>query len=130
MTDRKLTVSEVEEALEDGLIHNISIYYIGPDGNRIILQEPQIVMGGNGSVTFSSGDISVEKFVGLDTEDVNGEEVFKDVFVLQEQPSQLPLQGGRKSRRKVTRKSRKTSRKRSRKSNRKTSRKGKKSRRY
>jgi hypothetical protein len=85
MADRKLSLEEVVQALEDdGIIYNTSIYYyIEPGGIKIILEKPRIVMGRDGSVTFSKGHNTIEKFVGVDTEDEHGEEVFKDIFVIE-----------------------------------------------
>ena len=107
MENRKLTVSQVIQAIGDegsGQL-NVTIRYDGPDG-PIILQRPQVVSEMD-SITFRSGDQHIEKFIGSDTEDENGEEVFKDLNIITEQP----LQGGRKSRKyrrsRKTRKSRK-----------------------
>lgn len=122
MTDR-LTVAEVQTALENGVNGigsiNKTIRCIEENDDVITLQNPQIRAGrGDHSITFSNGDNSIERFIGTDTERVNGEDVFKRIVVLPE----LPLQGGRRSRKR----SRKVTRKRSRKANKK----GRKSRKY
>ena len=123
MGDRKLTVEEVNDSLDDGIL-NLNIYWIDTNGAHKILEHPQISYDPREhSINFKTTDNEIERYMGQDTEDTeDGEEVFKDIFVTEEQPHVLPQQGGR--RRKTSRKGRKTSRK-----GRKTSRKGRKSRR-
>jgi hypothetical protein len=105
MATRKLTVNEVLEAMGDensGQL-NLTLSYDGPDG-QIILERPQVVNEMD-SISFKSGEHAIERFIGSDTEDENGEDVFQDFLVI----TQQPLQGGRKSRKcRKGRKSRKS----------------------
>ena len=102
--DRKLSIREVEQVLEnDGILRNKHIYL--RSGEKTILEEPNIDSDGDGFVTFSKGNKRIERVIGEDTEEKDGKEVFKDIFVI-EAPHAPQPGGKRRSRKRRSRKSR------------------------
>jgi hypothetical protein len=112
--DRKLSIREVEQVLEDdGTLHNKHIIYF-ISNKKNILEEPNIHSEGDGFVTFSKGNKSIERVIGYDTEEEDGKEVFKDIYVIE--APHAPQPGGKRRSRKRRSRKRRSRKSRSRKS--------------